>query len=63
MEPQDDHLIFDPNDQGHRDIKEFFQHCRLLQYIEVFIAEGFESLPSVNIFFNFSFSSAPYFIL
>ena len=64
MKPQDDHLMFDPNVSGHQDIKDFFQHCRLLQYIEVFIAEGFESLPSVNIlsFFIF-FGSIFYFIL
>ncbi|KAI7849180.1 hypothetical protein BDC45DRAFT_521414 [Circinella umbellata] len=47
METQDEHLIFDINNQGHQEVKDFLQHCRLLQYLEVFIAEGFESLPSL----------------
>ena len=49
METQDEHLTFDINNQGHQEVKDFLQHCRLLQYLEVFIAEGFESLPSVDI--------------
>ncbi|KAI9244361.1 hypothetical protein BDA99DRAFT_529144 [Phascolomyces articulosus] len=47
MESQDEQLAFDINNQGHQEVKNFFQQCRLLQYLEVFINEGFESLPAL----------------
>ncbi|KAI9496737.1 hypothetical protein BDB00DRAFT_105911 [Zychaea mexicana] len=47
MDSQDEMSAFDVDDQGHQEVKAFFDHCRLLQYLDTFIEEGFESLPSL----------------
>lgn len=39
---------YNENDTGHREVKELLNSCRLFQYLELFIAEGFDSLVSVN---------------
>ena len=49
MNPLEDPLLYDMNNSGHLEVKDFLQQCRLLQYLDTFIAEGFESLPAVCI--------------
>ncbi|CDH57466.1 hypothetical protein RO3G_07013 [Lichtheimia corymbifera JMRC:FSU:9682] len=38
---------FNERDAGHREVKQVLERCKLLQYLETFIAEGFDCLKSL----------------
>ena len=39
---------FNERDTGHREVKQVLERCKLLQYLDIFIAEGFDCLKSVR---------------
>ncbi|KAI8139638.1 high mobility group box domain-containing protein [Fennellomyces sp. T-0311] len=47
MNQLDEPLLFDMNNGEHQEVKDFFQRCGLLQYLHIFISEGFESLSAL----------------
>lgn len=46
MNPEES-IPFNPEDNGHRAVKQFLDQCGLSQYLSTFIDEGFECLTSV----------------
>ncbi|KAI7876553.1 hypothetical protein K492DRAFT_172427 [Lichtheimia hyalospora FSU 10163] len=38
---------FNERDTGHREVKQVLERCKLLQYLDIFIAEGFDCLKSL----------------
>ncbi|KAI8375988.1 uncharacterized protein BYT42DRAFT_572993 [Radiomyces spectabilis] len=41
-------VMFNAENRGHHDVKEFLQRCHLLQYLSSFLAEGFDSLRALH---------------
>ncbi|ORY92292.1 hypothetical protein BCR43DRAFT_446145 [Syncephalastrum racemosum] len=42
-----DSVSYDDQYEGHREVKQLLESCRLLQYLDTFLNEGFDSLRSV----------------
>ena len=40
-------VLFSSKDPGHCEVKELLSRCKLLQYLRIFLDEGFDSLRSV----------------
>ena len=40
--------VYNPNDAGHIEVRDLLSRCKLLQYLEIFIIEGFDTLKSVR---------------
>lgn len=38
---------FNERDTGHREVKQVLERCKLLQYLDIFITEGFDCLKSL----------------
>lgn len=43
-----DAVSYDDQDEGHREVKQLLESCRLLQYLNTLLNEGFDSLRSVS---------------
>lgn len=39
---------YNERDTGHREVKQVLERCKLLQYLDIFITEGFDCLKSVR---------------
>ncbi|KAI8145914.1 hypothetical protein BJV82DRAFT_602726 [Fennellomyces sp. T-0311] len=39
--------VYNPNESGHNEVRDLLSRCKLLQYMEIFINEGFDTLKSL----------------